>query len=199
MNQTQERRGADVPLPLAALGDWCLVNPLYDSDKLGSIYIPNSAKNPQSQQGIVAASGRRSEFRPKDHILYEPYNAEPFWYNDHEYLAVPDRIIVGSVKDNVVQPRPDSVIIRPDFGPSGPRTTAGSTIITLSRVFENPQVQTGQVVRIGSTVHDLHLPIQPGTTVVIPPLRGHEIGLDSPDLKGVFYFLRAKDILAVIL
>ena len=181
-----------VPPNLFAIGDVSIVEPIYDPDQLGSIIIPQEAKNPQAQQGIVLSAGPEAPYPNLSHILFEPYNAAPFYHDQHEYLAVPARIVIGEYRDNTVYPRSDSVIIEPEFGPIG-ATKIGS-IITLARVFENPPVQTGTVVRCGSDVKTLHA----GDHVLVPPTSGHEVGLDIPDFRGVFYFLPESSILAIL-
>lgn len=180
-------------LPIKPLRDHVIVDPLYDSDKLGSIYLPQDAKNPQAQQGYVVASGPSAEFHPFVHILFEPYNAVPFKYEDHEYLLVHDKTIIGSITDLAIYPRSTSVIVQPEFPPAGP--TRHGSILLLNRVFENPPIPTGLIVRTGSKVTQF----RPGDRVVLPPISGHEVGLSLPDMSGVFYFLNEQDILATVL
>lgn len=177
---------------LSAIGDISIVEPIYDPDKLGSIYIPQEAKNPQAQQGIVLSAGPDAPYPAQSHILFEPYNGIPFYHNQHEFLAVPARTIIGEYRDGSIFPRSDSVIIEPAFGPIG-ETKKGSIII-FSRVFENPPVQEGTVIRCGSAVREL----SPGMKVLLPPTSGHEVGLDVPDMRGVFYFLPESSIMGIL-
>lgn len=177
--------------PIFPRKGFALVEPYYDSDKIGSIWMPEEAKNPQSQQGLVLAS--RCEGIPDGaHILYTPYDAQVLTHGGHEYLVVTDSKIIAIYTAGEVWPRSKSVVLKPEVPTSG--IVAQGSIVIPQRVFDSPPVTFGSVVRIGADVDE----VRPGDRVIIPPFGGYEVGLSLPNFQGVFYFIHSRDLLAVI-
>lgn len=176
--------------PFIPLRGFAIVEPFYDSDRIGRIWLPEEAKNPQSQQGLVLASRGCKDIAEGEHVLYTPYDGEPIRWEGHEYLVVKDSNIIAIYRDGEVYPRHESVILKPEFPASG-IVSVGSLVIP-QRVFESPAVTFGTVVRVGSDV-DI---VRPGDRVIIPPSGGYEVGLSLPHFQGVFYFLHSRDLLA---
>lgn len=180
------------------LGTDVLVDPLYDpptvetglSPGAPGLLMPDSAKNPMSQQGIVVAVGPAQEvLEAGDHILYHPFIQYPFRWDGHEYLRVEVRNIVGLLNARgTLLPLPWDIVVKPDFAPAGRPTMVGRLWLP-KQVFDVEAPCTGRVERIGSRVSLVSV----GQHVLYPPDAGNEIGL-----KRVWYTIHEKDILATI-
>lgn len=126
-----------------------------------------TGENPQSQQGIVVASGI-DEFAIGMHALYMPYHGFPLKHQGKEYLSIPDRELAAWLIDRDVMPRKGHLLIRPEFPDA--KTLSGLLYIPEFSGIHDP-VDRGIVVRSGAFTT-----IEPGTRVVIPADRGFEIG-----------------------
>lgn len=138
-----------------------------EGHEIYGMLIAGSGENPQSQQGIVIASGI-DEFAAGMHALYMPYHGLPIKYKGKEYLAIPDRELAAWLVDRDIMPRKGHLLIRPQF----PDGKSGTGLLFLPQYAGiNDPVETGHVVRAGAFTT-----IEPGTRVVIPRDRGFEIG-----------------------
>lgn len=191
-------RGIEPLLQLKPRGASVIVAPMYDADKVKGIIIPDSAKNPWTQQGFVVAAGPRSVFRYPDHVFYQPYlegASDFFWVGDFEYLAVQDARIVGQVLPDGdrwrIVPRRNQVVIRPDFDSAYEVRAAGGLILLDPSVHGRmPAPRFGRVLWTGPDVGEVKL----GDYVAIPPKGGIEIGFIDENL----YVINQYDILAVM-
>lgn len=184
---------------MRAIGTDVIVAPLYDPDTVETglspgcpgLYMPGSAKNPMSQQGIVVAAGPDQEvIQAGDHILYHPFVQSPMIWSGKEYLRIRAHTIVGILnKEGELLPLPWDVVIKPDFAPAGRPVKVGALWIPR-QVFEIEVPATGIVVRCG---HRVTL-VSEGQRVVYPMDAGNEIGL-----REVWYTINEKDLLAVVL
>src|SRR2546423_6965113 len=104
-----------------ALGRNVIVDPLYDPDRVETglspgapaLILPDSAKNPMSQQGIVISSGN-PDVEEGDHVLYHPFIGTPIRRNGYEYLRVEYRHLVGFLDESGdLWPLPGDVVVRP--------------------------------------------------------------------------------------
>ena len=182
------------------LGTNVIVRPLYDPPKASTglspgapaLYLPDSGKNSQSQQGIVVATGPLVwQVVVDDHILYHPFIQNPFRWKGRELLQVPLRHIVGRLSVNgELLPMPADVVVKPEFAPSGRPVLDEKSKLWLPRqVFDTEIPCTGKVIARGSQVWQVEL----GERVLYPPETGNEVGLTE-----VFYTIPALDILAVL-
>lgn len=175
-----------------------IVYPLYDADVVGvgeRIIIPDSAKNPESQQGIVVAHHDEFEFQLMDTVVYHPYSANDaygaFVHEGTRYLRIWDHNIVGKVDGRSFMPRSGHVVIEPEWDNLGERSRPGGIIAidpTIYQAAEPPRF--GVVVRLGADCHVLHV----GDRVIIPPEGGEEIGW----IDHVVYAIPERDILATL-
>jgi co-chaperonin GroES (HSP10) len=176
------------------VGDRVLVEPYYDADKVYSLIIPDSAKNPMSQQGKVMAVGpEQKDIQLLDHILYHPFVGEPVQTAKAEWLMVESRHVVAWLApDGELFPLPDFVMLMPNFKPDG--VVKQGLIYVPRQVFEVEPPETGVVARVGERVSG----VVPGMTVVYPLGAGNEIGLDTGKSRAVYYTIKADDLLAII-
>lgn len=175
-----------------------LVEPLYDPDTVETglspgapgLFMPDSAKNPMSQQGIVLAVGpEQQDVEEGDHVLYHPFIGTPIKTSDPELLLLEPRHLVGFLApDGVLWPLPDYVVLRPDFRPAGRPIMEGHLWIP-KQVFSVDIPCTGVVVRRGARVST----VTPGQRVLFPTDKGNEIGL-----RQVWYTIRSADLLAIV-
>jgi co-chaperonin GroES (HSP10) len=185
-------------LGIQALGDDILVDPLYDPDRASSglspgapaLYLPDSGRNPISQQGIVLDTGPRQWYLERgDHVLFHPFLGWPFRENGYEYLRIEARTVVGWCdRGGGLHPMPDSVVVLPHFKPAG-RPVQKGLLWVPSQVFYIDVPCTGRVVRVGELVTELKV----GEYVLFPHDKGNEIGLQQ-----VYYTIREADILATL-
>ena len=165
------------------LGDSIIVHPHYDSEKLGSLYIPESASNPQSQQGEVLAVGPKQEdIEVGDEIIYQPYQGTEI--EEDEQLLIQYCHVVGWIApDGEAFPLPDAVMILPDWD-----DYTGAMIRPAETFRDNPRT-SGTCIRRGEKVGT----IEPGQYVFYPPGAGFEVGISTT----VYYFIKERDILAI--
>ena len=188
-------------------GDNIIVLPHYDSGKVGSIDIPDSATNPQSQQGEVLAVGpNQSTIEVGDHVMYEPYKGTPFTPEDVEYLLVPAETVIGWLApDGEAFPLPDAVMVIPDWEDHQVLTAEITELAAqqpnpqrfideLTRMVDNSNYwqqnprTVGRCVRRGDDVTT----VLPNDRVFFHTGAGHEVGVQTT----VYYFIKEKDILA---
>lgn len=158
-------------LPLAdvrLIKDHVLVAPLYEADSVKGIVIPDSAKNPQSQQGYVVASGPQSEFTYPDRVVYRPFLADTVPLGDFEYLNVPNVHIVCKIQNDVLVPRKGHILVEPDWDTSWERKRG--TLYLVDPGIEGPNVppREGVVTGTGSGCREVMI----GDRVLIPQKGG---------------------------
>lgn len=180
---------------LIPLNNRIVVKPHYDAEKVYGLYMPDSGKNPMSQQGEVVAVGpQQAAIHIGDQVIYHPFVATPFRMNGTEYLYLTFEHLVGWLSpDGHIFPLPNYVLVRPEF----PRHTEQITKAGLyipDTWFERTVPVFGTVVRCGSGITE----VKAGTRVVYPCHVGNEIGLDNGTIRQVFYTIRADDLLAVV-
>lgn len=161
-----------------------------EGTKVGHIYLPIGSRNPISQQGKVLASGV-SDIAVGDHVLYEPYQGQPFRYNGVELLCYRSDHVVCTVDQLSGRPMPraDYCVIAPIWEPGAPHLQG---LIYIPDVAEKhaPQVE-GRIVRCGPAVRE----VLAGQRVVLPPRGGFEVAY----IDHVTYFIRETDLLAILL
>jgi co-chaperonin GroES (HSP10) len=173
--------------------DKVLIDPLYDPEKVGSIWMPDQARNSLPSNGDVVAVGpEQTEIEIGFRVLVSTYGvgAERFiWHEDKELAIYHDHEVVAFLApDAEVFPRRDSVIVRPSW--TDPVDHKRGSIHLLTRVFTAPPVQMGVVLRVGSEVST----IRRGMTILIPRTGGQELGVRD----RVLYSIKATDIPGVI-
>lgn len=183
---------------LAPTSNRILVDPLYDPETVETglspgapgLYMPDSAKNPMSQQGTVVGVGPgQKDVEVGDHVLYHPYVGEVIKHEGHEYLKLEYRHIVGFLDtEGTLWPLPDYVVVRPDFKPAGRPVLEGGLWLP-KQVFSIDIPCTGVIVRRGTRVPTVEV----GQRVLFPQKAGNEIGL-----RVVWYTIRAEDLLAIL-
>ena len=190
-------------MQLRPLRDIIIVDPYYDAEVVGSghdtekprIFLPDSAKNPMSQQGRVVAVGPRQRvLKPEDYILYHPFTGLPFYWEGQEYLKIEYHFVVGWLKVENDQPHiyplPGEVLIEPAFNP---REAAHGIIL-----IEAEPPRKGRVVRVGDGVTS----VQPGDRVVFPlsheghHLLGQPAGSEIGLVNRVWYTIPERFIFA---
>lgn len=184
-------RGSREVVPLEgvkALRGQLLVDPLYDPDVIGqysSLIIPEEGQNPQSQQGIVVASGSDTHWSYPQLVLYMPYSAKPFTHEDHEYLMLKDHQIIGHVEDQKLIPRPGNCVVEPLWSSK----VRQSPIIPIHEgLFSDERSpQLAKVIHGAGSVMN-------GDVVIIPEREGYELGFHD----RVIYCLPVASILAVV-
>lgn len=187
-------------------GSRILVDPLYDAEKVYSLYIPDSGKNPMSQLGEIVALGPANylELELGQLIAYHPFKGEPFKASLnggklHEYLWV-DPLDVAAICTNEgeVLPLPTEVVVSPRF--VGTKLLRkGSLYLPQNDLFDTIIPDRGVVVRIGKYVRTVKV----GQTVIFRFNEGvegcgNEIGIDTGKHRGVYYTLKEKDLLATV-
>lgn len=185
-------------MSLEAIRGNVIVDPLYDPSKVETglspgapgLYMPDSAKNPMSQQGIVIAVGPKQKvIEVGQHILYHPFIQFPFKVGGHEYLKVETRHIVGFLdSDGRLCPLPWDIVVHPDFRSAG-RPVQSGLLWLPKQVFDVDIPCTGTAVSVGSRVTS----VRPGQRILFPPEGGNEIGL-----RKVWYTIREGDVLAIL-
>ena len=169
---------------------YVLVQTLYDSVKIGSIYLPDSYVNPQPQQGIVLRVGSHVPLNKGDHVLMRQFSGIPKGRLDSEHRIVDyNQEIVATAVDRKLVPKANEVVILPDFAT---KYQQKSDLVYLPpTVLEDGEpVTNGTIVRVGSACRS----VREGQYVVIPPNLGIEVGF----IDTVYYILAEKDLLATI-
>lgn len=174
---------------LHAHGSWVIIDPLYEAEKIGSLYIPRSYANRWPQQGNIVDAGPGFPFLTGSHVFLRPFVIEPLSIGFGNLLAVRAADIIASLDGKEIVPKPTEVVILPDWS-----TKYGqpSKVIVISDVEleDGRPIQFGIVARIGSEVTT----VKAGDYVIIPPDRGVEIGF----IDTVWYILEEADLLATI-
>lgn len=167
-------RGTIIVEPLYDLGGrippgtpYHATNVKIEGHEVYGMTIAATGENPQSQQGVVVASGI-DEFTIGMHALFMPFHGFPIKHDGKEYLAIPNRELAAWLVDRDVMPRKGHLLIRPEFPDN--KSQSGLLFLPQFSGIADP-VYTGHVVRAGAFTT-----IAPGTRVVIPRDRGFEIG-----------------------
>jgi co-chaperonin GroES (HSP10) len=169
---------------LKALGDRVVVEPYFDSDKIGSIYIPEYFKNPEPQQGVVVSAGPLSPFVDGTYVFFHPFRSQPL--GDTKLIGLHDKDIVATLVDEELVPLEDHVMVLPDW--ESKTKHKGIIFLPPTVTIDNSPVIRGTVVRSNSKL------LEAGTMVVIPPGKGSEIGY----IDTVYYLIHQDEILATI-
>lgn len=180
---------------MQVLHDFIVVEPHYDSDKLGSLYIPDSYQNPEPQQGRVIACGPDVDWSEGDLLAYHPFTAIPV-PGEKTLHYIRNRDVVCSIEDGIPMPKYGEAMIRPDWD-SKYKANVGGLIhipIEVSNAAHDP-VKFGTILLIYySKEQREQTGLRRDDYVVIPPQKGSEIGTKD----GVFYFIPIDEILAKV-
>lgn len=173
--------------------DKVLIDPLYDPEKIGSIYMPDQARNSLPSNGDVVAVGpEQNEIEVGFRVLVSTYGVDAsrfIWHENRELVIYYDHEVVAFLTpDADVFPRRDSVIVRPSW--TDPVDHKRGNIHLVTRVFTAPPVQMGVVLRVGVDVYA----VRRGMTVLIPRTGGQELGIRD----RVLYSIKVDDIPGVI-
>jgi co-chaperonin GroES (HSP10) len=179
-----------IPKPL---GQRILIDPVYDPEKIGSLYIPPAATNPLPSNGhVVAVGSDQDEVEVGYRVLVSTYGVDATRFitvDDHEYVLYFDHEVVAFLTpDAEVFPRRDAVIIRPNWLDKGEQKYGSLHLLTRS--FASPPPKLGTVLRTGERVHSLHR----GDVVVLPKTGGNELGVRD----RVVYSIKESDILGKV-
>lgn len=168
---------------LQAILDRLVVEPYYDSDKIGSLYIPEYYKNPEPQQGVVKSAGPLSPVRDGSYVFFHPFRGLPL--GNTGLISLLDKDVVAYLVDQELTPREEHVMVLPNWDHKHKRS---EFLITPDTSHEYVPVMVGTVVRSSSEQFAV------GTVIAIPPGKGSEIGYRDT----VYYFIHQDEVLATI-
>lgn len=177
------------------VGSTVIVHPLGDPAMIGSLYLPDDAKNTEYQQGYVVAVGPESSFSMMDKLLFHPFSAHTndaqFTIGGQLYLRIRDHSIIAKIVGRVLEPRDGEVVVKPGWDNLGERRSPTGIWAIDPTVFSsaNP-CKFGMVVRCGARCYQ----VAPGDRVVIPPDKGQEVGW----IDRILYTIPERDLLAVV-
>ena len=176
------------------MGSQVLIDPIYDPDKIGSIYMAPQAQNMAPSQGEIVAVGPRQKTLEVGFLVlvhYVDFSSRKIWRDStgYEYIFYRDDEVVALLtSDAEVFPRMGNVIVLPSWDRSGP--VQHNNIFTIDRVFDTPPPRFGTVLRTGEGVHS----VKQGDVVALPKSGGYEMGVKD----RVLYSLRETDILGIL-
>jgi co-chaperonin GroES (HSP10) len=171
---------------LKAIQDRLVVEPYYDPEKIGSFYIPDSAKNPEAQQGVVKSVGPHSEIREGAYVFFPPFRSLPLQGTD--LISIRDKDVVAFLRDGELYPPWEHYMVLPDWD-SKYRQKSEWIYIPPTVMEDYSPVKYGTIIRCAEGTE-----LPPNTKVVIAPGKGNEIGFKDT----VYYFIHHDDILATV-
>lgn len=182
---------------LTPIADHLLIEPVYDPDKIGSIYMPPAAQNDAPSHGIVRFVGpQQKEVEVGWHVLLSTAEwvkkASMYWHQgDTRLYFYTDREVIAFVTEEAETfPRRNRLLVRPSWEKSG--VVEHKTIVLINRVFDTPQPpQTGVVLKVGEDCKTF----KRGDVIVIPKWGGNELAVKD----RVLYSLLEKDIPARVI
>lgn len=159
------------------------------------IWIPDAAKNPESQQGYVVAKGPESEFELLDLVVYHPFSADEalgaIRYAGETYYRLWDHDILGKVVDRSLEPRAGDVLVQPRWDNLGERTSPSGIITIDPTVYGDAEPpRFGTVLACGPGCIEVAV----GDQIVIPESGGDEIGW----IDHVIYRIPERELLAIL-
>jgi co-chaperonin GroES (HSP10) len=165
--------------------DRIIVEPYYDSNMIGSLYLPDPFKDPEPQQGTVVSVGPDvRNIKPGDYILFHPYRSEPLRRTG--LISIRGRDVVACVEGENFRPVHGELVIRPDWGSK--YSYSGLIYVPKHHLEDYQSVPLGWV----------HLSSDPafpaGTKVVIPPGAGSQVVW----VDTIYYLIQPYDIPAII-
>lgn len=179
--------------------DKVLVQPWYDAEKIGSLYLPDSAKNSQPQQGKVIAAGPQSLVPIGKHIMFHPWRGEWHHIDGEDLLLLRNKDLTAQVswvnQVPLLYPLPDHVMVEPIWSE---KYKQPSRFVHLPDTVleQNQPAMQATICDLGSGLIRMVRDFAIGDTVLIEPGKGSEVGWGY-DMK-VYYFVRPKHILARI-
>lgn len=179
---------------LHALGDSVIVDPYFDPDKIGSIIIPDMAKNAESNQGRVASAGRDSGLQDGDYVLYHPFRGDLLRHEGKDYLPLRKKDVVAVVNGKVLLAMSDHIMIQPLWESKYAQPKSGLVYMPQVALEHHQPVLEGMIVHVGIEVDRREYPFEYGTRVLMQPAKGSEVAW----IDTVYYFLRPSHILACL-
>lgn len=175
-------------MDLRALGNWLIIDPLYDPEKIGSIIIPNAYRNNYPHQGDIVSCGLNSPFKPGMRVVLRSFVVEPLKAGDR-LLAIRDIDCVARIEGKELHPKPMQVLVLPDWSEkySQPSKTI---IISDVELDDGSAITRGTVTRIGEKVTS----VKAGDYVLFPPDKGTEVGYIDTN----FYIFDEDELLATL-
>jgi co-chaperonin GroES (HSP10) len=180
-----------LPIPT---GSRILIEPHYDPDKIGSIFMPPQAQNLAPSSGKVVATGpSQTEVEVGYLVLvsYARFDSKKLWHDEDrtEYAFYDDDEVVAFLApDAEVFPRKGCVIVRPSWDISG--VVERNKVAVIQRVFDSPPPRFGTVLRTAEGVTT----VKRGDTVILPKSGGHELGVRD----RVLYSIRETDLMGIL-
>jgi co-chaperonin GroES (HSP10) len=167
------------------------VDPYYDPDKIGSLYLPDMAKNREPQQGVVLAAGSTSGVQNGDYVLFHPFRGDLVRIEGKDVVPLTRADLVARASGDVLIPMPDHVMLQPNWQR---KYEQPSKLLYMPPTVteQNQPTMTATILSIGDDVEAPELKI--GHEVIIQPEKGSEIGW----IDQVYYFLRPSHILACL-
>lgn len=173
--------------------DKLLVEPRFDPNRIGLIYLPDYTIDTEPQQGYVRGAGRYTSFRVGSYVLYHRFRSTVFWVGRSPRLILHDVDIVAEANPDtgVLTLRAHDVMVNPDWH-SKYNPHKWSPVIEISQVEleDDSPVLEGTVEQIGNAVSTVLV----GQRIVLPPYVGAEVGLITRNI----YIIPEKEILATL-
>lgn len=174
---------------LRVLGDWVIIDPLYDPEKFGSLYLPNAFENKYPHQGDIIAAGPEFPFQEGTRVALRPFVTEPVKIGSTSYLCIKGVDIVGRIEGRELYPKPTQILVLPDWSEkySQPSETI---VLSVTEQELSGGLTRGTVARVGEKV----TLVKPGDEVLFPPNRGTEIGFIDTN----WYVFEEDELLATL-
>lgn len=175
---------------LRALGDWVVIDPIYDPEKIGSLYLPNAYENNYPHQGEIVSCGPEFPFAPGSRVALRSFVVEPVNIgNGSRYLGIRGVDVVARIDGRELYPKPTQVLVLPDWSE---KFAQPSSLIIISDVelADNTPLTRGTVARVGEKV----TLVKSGDYVLYPPAKGVEVGYIDTN----WYIFEEDDLLATM-
>jgi co-chaperonin GroES (HSP10) len=184
---------------MRVLEDKVLVEPWWDADRIGLIWLPDSAKNNQPQQGEVLGAGPLSGVESGQHIMFHPWRGEWHYMDGKHLLLLRRKDLTAEIRwiqqVPFLCPLRDHVMVDPDWADK--YTQPSKTIFVPETVLEqNQPVLRGTITELGKDLLRIRRDYYVGAQIFIQPGKGSEVGWGYD--RKVYYFIRPKHILARI-
>lgn len=174
---------------LRTLGNWVIIDPLYDPIKFGSLYLPNAFENNYPHQGEVVACGSTFPFEPGSRVVLRSFVVEPLRVKGTRYLGVRDIDVVAKVVEREVYPKPTQVLVLPDWSEKFAQPSK-TIIISDVELDDGLGLTRGTIARVGEKVTT----VKPTDYVLFPPNMGVEVGYIDTN----WYLFEEEQLLATM-
>jgi co-chaperonin GroES (HSP10) len=156
-------------------------------DKINGIHIPEEARKP-ANTGVIISISPDSGLKDGDHVFYNHRTGYIAEYGDKKYLSINHNFILGTIKDNIMQPLHARVLVEPII--KNETLSEGGVVL-----LEDKTIAEGKVIATGSGTQSEPMLLEVGDVIIYPKNLGVKVGDNIILNQGEVYAVTERQMM----